>query len=331
VQVEIANWLKDPRGVNTEAQQIVSRVSQGICDQVSTFDVSQAPRWIPLGLAYYVNLLGLRRETVTAVQSEIAEHSGTQPSRQNVNNLVKTRFGERGSRLAKNSDRHGQPDHRYNDEAIVMFAITHALMSGQETIILTHDEKVFEQFYKAVWLVDTHWHSMLMADLFAKDPLAFAPLRHASDAPERVVRVLEQVFDLSTADAVFMNKPSPELREILPSGLTTVPIQCVLIKERVHVMKFGLVQEMEAIYRTKVACDWRNTGSLEDRNFHVSLGPVAYEIGNWAAVAKDLTGSKGFFKYSIVDVNLALFAAEPVQHIRPTSLIIPGKMVSWDG
>ena len=59
------------------------------------------------------------------------------------------------------------------DEELVVWSILHALVTGNETMILTRDSDVLEQFYKAIYLLDTHYHSMLIADRYALHPWTF--------------------------------------------------------------------------------------------------------------------------------------------------------------
>lgn len=42
-------------------------------------------------------------------------------------------------------------DSRATDESLVYFAAEHALRTGQQTVVLTKDQDVMEQFYKLWW------------------------------------------------------------------------------------------------------------------------------------------------------------------------------------
>jgi hypothetical protein len=71
-------------------------------------------------------------------------------------------FGPRGQLIAAKA-RGKQGITRSTDEEVVYVAIAHALRSGQPTAILTKDEDIQEQFYKLVWLIDTHYRGFLFA------------------------------------------------------------------------------------------------------------------------------------------------------------------------
>ena len=52
------------------------------------------------------------------------------------------------------------------DEAPVYLAVERALITGKQTLVLTRDADVEEQF-KLLWLIDTHYREMLLADRYA--------------------------------------------------------------------------------------------------------------------------------------------------------------------
>lgn len=51
------------------------------------------------------------------------------------------------------------------DEAPVYLAVERALITGKQTLVLTRDADVEEQF-KLLWLIDTHYREMLLADRY---------------------------------------------------------------------------------------------------------------------------------------------------------------------
>ncbi|HUL84615.1 MAG TPA: hypothetical protein VLX89_03750, partial [Actinomycetota bacterium] len=59
------------------------------------------------------------------------------------------------------------------DEEVVVEAIRHSIVSGQPVIVLTKDADLQEQFYKAIWLLDTHYRGALMARRFSEDRSGF--------------------------------------------------------------------------------------------------------------------------------------------------------------
>jgi len=56
----------------------------------------------------------------------------------------------------------------YTDEALVYLAVEHALTTGKQTLVLTRDADVEEQFFKLLWLIDTHYRGMLLADRYVE-------------------------------------------------------------------------------------------------------------------------------------------------------------------
>ena len=47
-----------------------------------------------------------------------------------------------------------------------------ARRTGRQTLILTEDADVEEQLFKLLWLIETHYRGMVLADKYAADPAA---------------------------------------------------------------------------------------------------------------------------------------------------------------
>jgi hypothetical protein len=55
------------------------------------------------------------------------------------------------------------------DEILVCRAVEHAVRTGQQTVILTKDPDLEEQFFKLTWLLCSHYKAMLAAGQYARD------------------------------------------------------------------------------------------------------------------------------------------------------------------
>ncbi len=210
----------------------------------------------------------------------------------------------RGQLLARKGDGSKIVGHKYNDEALLIQAVFDAIATGRETTILTYDEDVLEQFYKALWLIDTHYRSMLFADCYARDPLTFGPTHRMQDTHG-------EAFE---GELLLLRKPSSDLAEVLPPQWTPVPIHCILVKNKeLSMLSFCADQEIQRLIEVKAQTGGLNTDQLHGRNCHIFLGNQFVEkVGNWAAIGRDRSSSEPSWSYklSVVDVNLAVMSDE---------------------
>jgi hypothetical protein len=114
---------------------------------------------------YYFFLLGVRRQAVEVARRRFRREHNRNPSPDEERGLVdeiQKHLGQRGRLLAT------KPAGNYTDEALVYLAVEHALTSGRQTLILTRDADVEEQFFKLLWLIETHYRGMLLADRYVE-------------------------------------------------------------------------------------------------------------------------------------------------------------------
>ena len=213
VYEEIRDWLAEPRCNRAMSERISQEVNDPAKPTVRICDFPDVPSNRPALYEYYVNLLGLRKKAFGAVTWTFSKVHGRPPTNQELSNHCKDKLGPRAQRLARSGVKGKVPAHKYNDEALVMLAVVDAIYSGRETVILTKDEDVYEQFFKALWLIDTHYRSMLLAERYAADPEAFQIVR-------RIVDAEHPAFD---GEVLLLRKPSNNLMELVPKGICTCP------------------------------------------------------------------------------------------------------------
>jgi hypothetical protein len=326
VHHELQQWLMNPESNRLAADQIMLALNR------SSFGRSQsAPTKVELtdrdkasirlldfpredqtrctSLEYYTNLLGMRNKAFVAISLKFAEEHGRPPTNQELSNYCKDNLGTRTQLLAKSGAEAKVPANKYNDEAMVLLALADAIHTGRETAILTRDEDVLEQYYKAMWLIDTHYRAMLLAELYQADPFAFYPVR-------RIVDDQRRFFD---GEVLLLRKPSDELREVLPKSYTPVPVHCFfLVKEKLFQLTFIAEREMARILDVKGRTGGLSTDRFDGRNCHICLGPMTRALGNPAAIGHDVsvTLANRPWRLSILDLNLALIDGEDVSRIR---------------
>ena len=104
----------------------------------------------------------MRRRAFEVADERFEREHGRAPDeaeREVLRKELEKELGPRGFMLAKK----GFSD-LPTDEALVYLAVEFALSTGRPTMILTGDADVEEQFFKLLWLINTHYRGMLLAD-----------------------------------------------------------------------------------------------------------------------------------------------------------------------
>jgi hypothetical protein len=309
VYEELLWWIRDPK-CNLRAHKAVQERVDG--DQRSTVRIYDPHRYghSKAATEYYVNLIGMRKRVYPLMLPKLRHELGREPTRQEFSNACKDTFGMRTQLIAVSGLEARVPDNRYNDEALVVMAVFDAIHSGRETVILSSDEDVLEEFYKTVWLVDTHYRAMLFADRYHSNPLG----------EWRIQRDSQNLRDAFEGEVLLLRKPSRLLRELLPLSWTPVPVHCWLLKgEQIAAVTFMAEREMGRVFEVKARTGGLNTDLLEGRNCHIYLGGLIKTVGDYAAIGREramqLPGLP--YRFSHVDINLCLFPGEEQTRFTP--------------
>jgi hypothetical protein len=131
---------------------------------------------------YYMNLLAMRKLLITIEVELFEQEHGRKPSEDERVGLLRSlheSYGPRPYRLAKKSE--GKSEN-VTEEEVVYLAFEHALRTGTQTVVITRDADLQEQFYKLQYLIEMHYRSYLMAEDF------FAIHRHTNMSARRRLR-----------------------------------------------------------------------------------------------------------------------------------------------
>ena len=271
--------------------------------------------WENTALEYYVFLLGLRKRLVRVEEIKFEDKHGRPPNEREVAKLkqkLHEEIGPRGYVLArKGAEKTGSPD-IYADEVLVTLAMMTAIMSGQQVVIMSKDEDIQEQFYKLQWLLDTHYRGMLLADLYASDPLSFRIHGVPTDIPD--------VSDMFTGeDKLLIERSEQLLEDILPPSFESVPIYCWTLGEKLSEMTFVAEREMSRLLEVKGQTKGLNTDRLAGRNCHIWLAPIdfPYSLRGCALIARDrrLQAGRSLAEIPVFDGNQAVYCAEQFKRI----------------
>ncbi|HLX32613.1 MAG TPA: hypothetical protein VKR79_07580 [Gaiellaceae bacterium] len=227
---------------------------------------------------YYVTLLTLRRQMLAVARVQFELEHGRPPTKQEAANRVQTFFGQRGLMLAAKRS----PDR--TDEALVYLAVEHALTTGRPSIILTRDSDIEEQLFKLCWLLDTHYRAMLLGDVYARHSVALHPRGFAED-----ILLDRERSPFYPRGAVLIDRPSDDLRELLPSRFRFVAVSAWTADVYLSVLVFGAEQAMARLLSVKDKTGGLSTDRLGRRNIHIWLAPLPLRARdrNCAAVVRD--------------------------------------------
>ena len=260
VRQELEPWLG--RRADPLVRDLVRSVESNSAEDART------AREHPIALSYYLSLLMMRRRLFTLERLRLADELGREPADDEVRARVPSRTGERGYLIGNKGDkeqRGKEHDLQPTDEEVVVRAVAHSITTGQPSVILTKDHDLPEQFYKLIWLVDTHYRAMLFADIVAASPDAFE-----MSVPAPSTRGLAEMF----VELTLVRKPPSADGLVLPPDPHPVSITCLLVGDQVSELTFVGEMEMSRLLNVKNDTGGLNTTALDGRNLHYWLAPL---------------------------------------------------------
>lgn len=217
---------------------------------------------------YYVSLLLLRRAALRVARERFTEQFGRQPTEGDTAWLhgdLQRHLGERGMLLALKP---ASPIR--TDEILVYLAVEFALSRGRPTVLLTKDADVEDQFYKLLWLIDTHYRGMLLAAAYANDPDAFPARPFPDDA-----RGLRN-FPFHEDAQLIERGGSSDLNHLLTNeNYSFVAVECWrFFDSSYNKVVFGAEKRMREVLEIKSRTGGLSTDLLSGRNVHPWLMPL---------------------------------------------------------
>lgn len=210
---------------------------------------------------YYIDLLARRRQGLEHARSAFRRDKGREPGpddERELQTITQKYFGERGLLLAKKAPG------ILTDEVLVYLAVSHAITTGKLTVVLTRDTDVEEQFFKLLWLIDTHYRAMLLADRYVK-----ARVVRARPVPDAVLKDPKWPFE----EAILIER-NAGMRNILPRECHPVGIACFYAGVYFSQLSFMAETEMGRLLAIKDETGGLSTDRLPGRNMHASVSPV---------------------------------------------------------
>lgn len=208
------------------------------------------------------------------------------------------------------------------DEVLILLAVDFAVRTGTPTVVLTRDFDVEEQFFKLLWLIETHYRGMLLADRYIED---FGQFR-IRPVPDAILRDPSGPFE--PENAVLIERDA-FMRSILPAEFQFVPIRCLVVGPYFSELTFGAERGMARLLDVKDATGGKSTTRLQGRNLHASIAPLrGGGTRDYAALVNDRTLPLGLSGARIAKLDLmqALTTGERFGQIRPSSgILVPSQ------
>jgi len=307
---ELESWL------SSHASHVAGRVILNEESSVRFIGLDADDEREQAAFEYYVNLLGLRKSLVALELAKFEEEHGRVPTDGELRDLMQglhDNLGPRGYLLAKKGGTAEGSPNFYTDEILVYLAMKTGIETGREVVILSKDEDILEQFYKLQWLLDTHYRSMLLADLYAREPDRFV-----SHPMPKNNQDLEEMF--SGDDDTLVERPAwlitGNAAPILPPYCRPVVVHCWIVGDRLTQMAFCAEREMERLLHTKGVTGGLNTYKFGEKNCHLWLAPcdVPKSLRGCAAIARDRRTRSGLVEMPLFDANQAIYTSERFMH-----------------
>lgn len=282
VNLELQPWLNDPRK-NSYFHAEYNQAVKGPHRSIRFLAPLSLEDPIDRGTMYYIRLLAFRKEMFDYAAARLKTTDGATCTEAEIERLVQQLVQSRGFTIAKKGAADREKPNWLADEATIVRASIEALRSGRETIILSRDNDFIEQFYKLMYMLDTDYRGMLLAQEYAAQPLNFIE--------KPVPKLLKDWYHLEAAKLLHM--PSVADERVLPKHFKNVMIYVDVLGGEGHQQKlthltFAAEKEMLDLVRVKGATGGKNSDIFGEMNFRLAVSPHLTEfLANYCILAKD--------------------------------------------
>ncbi len=217
------------------------------------------------GYDYYVNLLSVRKRLGIAVARELQGKRGRAPTDAELKVHLNNRYHPRIASIAlKGWKDQGKRNYLADEELVVTAALT-AILSGTETLTLTWDTDVFDQFAKLMECLAADYACFRFSEVLYHNPDGC--LTQQMDVP----RAPKSRFGFVGDKVEHVVMPYAGAERLPPSDYTPVQSFCVLlgnncVEPKVSTVKFCLEKEMAYMLNVKGRTRGLNTDRFPGRN-----------------------------------------------------------------
>ena len=273
-------------------------------------------------LIHYVTLLTARKRMMRWGELEFERQHSRSPlptDAQAVAGIVQKAVGERGFLFAKKgAQEQGGGGYSAADEELVYTAVAAALRTGRQSVLLTRDEDLLDQLYRLMYLIDSHYRSMLLARAYREDFTAFRTHPAPTAGP------WAETFQGGSNVLVERDMELPH--RVLPSQFTFVAVSCWLVGDFFQQLTFGAETEMQRLLELKGQTHGMNTDLLGARNCHLWIDvmpPPRPGMPACFAIAQDHTHDVDGQKIPHIELIQATLGSERFQPFVTTRVTVP--------
>jgi hypothetical protein len=167
---ELKPWLKTPF-VNKDFRDLLLEAIE-VGHPGIRFESPPDPEGeLEFTVRYYVQLLAFRKRAFDLARANLERELQREPTEAEVEKQAQRMVQDRGWQLATKGHKEKGKANFLTDETVLVRAIISAISTGRETSVLTRDRDLVEQFYKLLYLIDTHYCSYLIAEAYRRQPL----------------------------------------------------------------------------------------------------------------------------------------------------------------
>jgi hypothetical protein len=240
------------------------------------------------GYEYYLKLLTLRKVMGPLATAVLTKKLGRAPTQDEFVAEVQSKFGERGSLLARKGIVAANSPNRLTDEHLVISAVLTAILRGCEVLIVTRDPDVLEQYVKLLGLMKEHYRAMLIAEQYASNPatMKFREMPVENDGVHIPTFTGNSFLEFETTDVAF----NP-----LPPRFHFVTVYCILLggeptRMKVTFCAFCAETEMARALKVKAATNGLSTDKLNGRNCLIRTAPLTNDsLRVIVSIGKEMT------------------------------------------
>jgi hypothetical protein len=230
--------------------------------------IADKGRFRPYGYDYYVNLLSLRKRLGLVVFRELQNKLGRAPTEQELKQHLNNKYHPSAANIAFKGWKDQGKRNYLADEELVVTAVLTAIVIGKETLVLTWDTDVFDQFTKLVQTLSSNYTCFRVSEVHFHNP---------EDCPMWPMEIqqdpnVEIGFEGKTIHHVVL--PESEKDQLWPQSFTPVHAYCVLlgnncVEPKVSIAAFCLETEMTWMLEAKGVTGGKNTVHFPGRNMAV--------------------------------------------------------------
>lgn len=310
VKRELSGWLLDPHRHQQAWSALMS--DQYGPGNFAWFDSSRYwPEEHRFGIGYYVNLLGERKRFARTLALKLREELGREPTQSELNHVFQKGRSPRDLLVYPPAERELRlGGNVFTDEELVVTACAHGLRSGHDSVILTRDRGVFDQFAKLSSLLTWHYLAMRFSEALAAYPRSFETKPMPTGVPE-----IDAYF--VAENSLLVRKPGA-LEDfvdwLIPPEPDVVRLQCVLLGGEGDATSFDhcvfeAERDLDRIIRMKGRTRGGNTDLLQGRNCHITGYPRGIESPReYVAVVQDreVYAEDGNYKFPQLELTHAV-------------------------